>query len=42
MAGWCWPQSVLPGEVVALHVDGDAPARVEVAQVTRNIIARLA
>ena len=21
--GWCWPQSVRPGEPVALHVDGD-------------------
>jgi N,N-dimethylformamidase beta subunit-like, C-terminal len=30
--GWCWPQSVLPGERVALHVDGARPERVEVVR----------
>ncbi len=28
--GWCWPQSVLPGQRVALHIEGEPPAAIEV------------
>src|SRR3954471_23247704 len=37
--GWCWPQSVRPGESVTLHVEGDRPA--EVAVVRDGLIPRL-
>ena len=30
--GWCWPQSVRPGEAVTLHVEGDRPSRIEVVR----------
>ena len=36
--GWCWPQSVSPGERVALHLSssGGRPVAVEVARVGRD------
>ncbi len=37
--GWCWPQSVRPGESVTLHVEGDRP--VEVAVVRDGLTPRL-
>jgi hypothetical protein len=30
--GWCWPQSVEPGDTVALHVVGPTPRRVTVTR----------
>ena len=30
--GWCWPQSVRPGEAVTLHVEGDRPSGIEVVR----------
>ena len=30
--GWCWPQSVRPGDAVALHLVGDRPERVDVVR----------
>ena len=36
--GWCWPQSVTPGEQVALHLSssGGRPVAVEVARIGRE------
>ena len=38
MTGWCWPQSVAPGERVALHLSspGGRPVAVEVARAGRD------
>ena len=38
--GWCWPQSVRPGESVTLHVEGARPA--EVAIVRDGLTPRVA
>src|SRR3954467_11231424 len=44
VAGYCWPQSVAPGEQVGLHLSsaGARPVRVEVARVgtTRDVVFR--
>jgi hypothetical protein len=31
-SAYCWPQSIGPGEPVALHLTGDAPGRIEVVR----------
>ena len=38
VTGYCWPQSVAPGEEVGLHVSssGGRPVRVEVARIGAN------
>src|SRR5215207_10927928 len=44
VTGYCWPQSVAPGEQVGLHLSssGAHPVRVEVARagVTRDVVFR--
>ncbi len=44
VTGYCWPQSVAPGEQVGVHLSssGARPVRVEVARVgaTRDVVFR--